>query len=211
MITAPQIEAYIASLIPARSALLTRMEEEAHAEHIPIIQLPAAQMMRFLVMQQQPKAILEIGTAIGYSTIWLAEAAPAAKIVTLEIDQERIGRARQNFAEAGVTERIELLEQDATTGLPAHYRFDCLFIDAAKGQYRTFLDLYLPHLNPGGLVISDNVLFRGQVADKESATPRQRPMVEKIDGFNRYLAAHPQLDTTFIPIGDGLAVSVLRT
>ncbi|RNB90649.1 O-methyltransferase [Brevibacillus fluminis] len=210
MITAPQIEAYIASLIPARSPLLTRMEEEAHAEHIPIIQLPSAQLMRFFVMQHQPKSILEIGTAIGYSTIWLAEAAPDARIVTMEIDQERISRARQNFAEAGVTERIELLDQDATKGLPESYRFDCLFIDAAKGQYRTFLDLYVPHLNPGGLVISDNVLFRGQVADLESATPRQRPMVEKIDGFNRYLAAHPLLDTTFIPIGDGLAVSVLR-
>lgn len=210
MITIPQIEAYIASLIPARSPQLTRMEAEAAVEHIPIIQLTAAQLMRLMVMLHRPKSILEIGTAIGYSTIWLAEAATAARIVTMEIDQERIARARQNFAEAGVTERIELLEQDATTGLPEEYRFDCLFIDAAKGQYRTFLDLYLPHLVPGGMVISDNVLFRGLVADQEAANPRQRPMVEKIDHFNRYLAEHPELDTTFIPIGDGLAVSVKR-
>lgn len=211
MITTPQIEQYISSLIPARSPQLTRMEEEALVEHIPIIQLPSAQLMRLLVMLHQPKSILEIGTATGYSTLWLAEAAAEARIVTMEVDQERIARARQNFAEAGVTERVELLEQDATFGLPEEYRFDCLFIDAAKGQYRTFLDLYVPHLKQGGLVISDNVLFRGLVADLEAANPRQRPMVEKIDRFNRYLSEHQQLDTTFIPIGDGLAISVKRT
>lgn len=211
MITDPIVERYLATLIPGRNPLLTRLEEEALVEHIPIISLPSAQLMRLLVMLHQPKSILEIGTAIGYSALWLADAAPEAKIVTMEIDQERIARARQNFAEAGVTERIELLEQDATSGLPDTYQFDCLFIDAAKGQYRTFLDLYVPHLREGGLVISDNVLFRGLVANPEEANARQRPMVEKIDRFNHYIVNHPQLETSFVPIGDGIAISIKRS
>ncbi|MGE5704387.1 MAG: O-methyltransferase [Clostridia bacterium] len=211
MITDPIVERYLATLIPGRNPLLTRLEEEALIEHIPIISLPSAQLMRLLVMLHQPKSILEIGTAIGYSALWLAAAAPEAKIVTMEIDQERIARARQNFAEAGVKERIELLEQDATSGLPDTYQFDCLFIDAAKGQYRTFLDLYVPHLREGGLVISDNVLFRGLVANPEEANARQRPMVEKIDRFNHYIVNHPQLETSFVPIGDGIAISIKRS
>lgn len=140
MITNPVIEQYLSGLVPPRSALLARLEQEAVAEGIPIIQLPAAQALRMLVRLHQPSAILEIGTAIGYSTIWLAEAAPQAKVVTMEIDPERIARARANFAEAGLAERIELMEGDATQGLPEQYQFDCLFIDAAKGQYRTFLE-----------------------------------------------------------------------
>ncbi|MCK9910055.1 methyltransferase domain-containing protein, partial [Microbacteriaceae bacterium K1510] len=121
MITNPAIDHYISKLIPPRSALLQRLEREAAEEGIPIIQLPAAQVMRTLLSLYQPRSILEVGTAIGYSAIWLAEAAPQAGIVTMEIDQERIRRARQNFAEAGLTEQIELIVGDATAGLPEYY------------------------------------------------------------------------------------------
>ncbi len=210
MITNPLIESYLQTLIPERSSLLTRLEQEAYAEGIPIVQLPSAQLIRLLLLTHQPKRILEIGTAIGYSTIWLAEAAPEAQIVTMEMDESRISRARANFAEANLTERIELIEGDATQGLPDGYEFDCLFIDAAKGQYQTFLNLYLPLVREGGLVISDNVLFRGLVANPEEATKRQRPLVEKIHLFNQYLVGHPSLETAFVPIGDGIAVSIKR-
>ncbi|MFD2369799.1 O-methyltransferase [Brevibacillus sp. GCM10020057] len=210
MITNPAIDEYISNLIPERSPLLTRLEQEAKAENIPIVQLPSAQVMRTLLLLHQPKSILEVGTAIGYSTIWLAEAAPKARIVTMDIDEERLARARANVAEAGCAERIEILSRDATLGLPQSYQFDCLFIDAAKGQYRTFLDLYLPHLRVGGLVISDNVLFRGLVATPDEASKRQRPMIDKLLAFNAHLAGHPDLETTFLPVGDGLAVSLKK-
>ncbi|MGD8188898.1 O-methyltransferase [Brevibacillus ginsengisoli] len=210
MITNPTIDAYLHTLVPKRSSLLTRLEQEAHAEGIPIVQLPSAQFIRLLLLTHRPKRILEVGTAIGYSTIWLAEAAPEARIVTMELDEERIKRARENFAEAGVSERIELREGDATLGLPEGYQFDCLFIDAAKGQYLKFLELYLPLLVPGGLVISDNVLFRGLVATPEEANKRQRPLVQKIDQFNNHLVTHPQLETAVVPIGDGIAVSIKK-
>lgn len=210
MITNPAIEEYVSGLVPARSSLLTRMEREAADENIPIIQLPSAAVMRMLLLLHRPASILEIGTAIGYSTIWMAEAAPEARIVTMDIDEERLARARANVAEAGCEKRIEILSRDATLGLPESYRFDCLFIDAAKGQYRTFLDLYLPLLREGGLVISDNVLFRGLVATPDEASKRQRPMVEKLHAYNTHLLQHPDLETTFLPVGDGLAVSIKK-
>ncbi|CAM5794132.1 MULTISPECIES: O-methyltransferase [Brevibacillus] len=207
MITNPAIDEYVSGLVPPRSPLLQRMEAEAQAEGIPIVQLPTAQVMRSYLQLHRPEQILEVGTAIGYSTIWMAEAAPQARIVTMDIDEERLHRARANLSEAGVADRVEVLLKDATTGLPDSYHFDCLFIDAAKGQYRAFLDLYLPLLRPGGMVLTDNVLFRGLVATPEEAGKRLRPMVDKLIGFNHYLAQHPDLETAFIPVGDGLAVS----
>ncbi|ASJ52914.1 methyltransferase [Brevibacillus formosus] len=210
MITNPAIDDYVSSLVPERSPLLKRLEQEAAEENIPIVQLPSAQVMRMLLLLHRPKAILEVGTAIGYSTIWLAEAAPEARIVTMDIDEDRLVRARENIKEAGCADRVEILSRDATLGLPESYQFDCLFIDAAKGQYRVFLDLYLPLLREGGLVISDNVLFRGLVATPEEAGKRQRPMVDKLLSYNSHLLERPDLETTFIPVGDGLAISMKK-
>ncbi|MGG4451082.1 O-methyltransferase [Brevibacillus porteri] len=210
MITNPAIDDYVSSLVPERSPLLKRLEQEAAEENIPIVQLPSAQVMRMLLLLHRPKAILEVGTAIGYSTIWLAEAAPEARIVTMDIDEDRLARARENIKEAGCADRVEILSRDATLGLPESYQFDCLFIDAAKGQYRVFLDLYLPLLREGGLVISDNVLFRGLVATPEEAGKRQRPMVDKLLSYNSHLMERPDLETTFIPVGDGLAISMKK-
>lgn len=210
MITNPAVDEYLCSLVPERSPLLQRLEREAEAEGIPIVQLPSAQVIRMLLQLHRPVSILEVGTAIGYSTIWLAEAAPEARIVTMDIDEERLTRARANIQEAGCAERVEILSRDATLGLPENYQFDCLFIDAAKGQYQKFLELYLPMLRTGGLVISDNVLFRGLVASPDEAGKRQRPLVDKLIKFNHQLATSPDLETTFIPVGDGLSVSVKR-
>jgi predicted O-methyltransferase YrrM len=210
MITNPRIEEYMEKLIPSRDSLLQRMEQEAKEERIPIIQLPSIQFIRTLLLTLNPRHILEIGTAIGYSTIWLAMAAPQAKVTTMEIDFDRAQRARENLKQAGVADRVELILEDAGKGLASFYQFDCLFIDAAKGQYKAYLDLYLPHLAPGGLVISDNVLFKGLVAEETVENKRHAPMVEKLRLYNQYLFQHPELDTSILPVGDGLALSVKK-
>ncbi len=210
MITNERVNEYIEQLIPPRDELLQVLEQEASEERIPIIQLPSIQFIRTLLLAFQPKRILEIGTAIGYSTIWLAQAAPLARITTMEIDKERITRALSNFDKAGIRERIEIIEGDAADGLPEHYRFDCLFLDAAKGQYKHYLDLYLPMLEPGGIVLCDNVLFKGLVSEETVDNKRLAPMVKKINDFNAYIMGHEALDTSLIPIGDGLMFSVKK-
>jgi predicted O-methyltransferase YrrM len=209
MITSEHITRYMDTLVPPRSELLTRMEREAEAEHIPIIQLPSIQLLRLLLTMHRPKRILEVGMAIGYSTIWLAQAAPDAHITSIEISGEMVERARQNFAEAGVNDRITVLHQDAQDGLTGDHTFDCIFLDAAKGQYKVYFEKYVPYLREGGLLICDNVFFRGMVAEEE-IPKNKRGMIKKLRAFNQFLAEHPAFETSFVSIGDGLALSIKR-
>lgn len=210
MITNERIERYIENLYPERSGLLRRLEEEAERENIPIIQLPSIQFIRLLLLCYRPKRVLEIGSAIGYSTIWLAEAAPEARIATIELDAERGARAARNFEEAGISDRVELVVGDAGAGLPGEELFDCLFLDAAKGQYKRYIEMYLPRLRVGGIILCDNILFRGLVAEEGTPPKRIASLVKKIREFNQFLIDHPALETSIIPIGDGLAFSVKK-
>lgn len=214
MITVPEVEAYLHQLVPERSALLQELERHAEQEGIPIMQLPALQFLSTLVAIKQPKRILEVGTAIGYSAIWLAKAAPYARITTMELDNGRVSRAMENFEKANLRDRVEVIAGDAREGLPEHYKFDFIFIDAAKGQYANFFDLYFPHLEEHGLLVCDNVLFRGMVADNEAGNKadnkRLKPMIRKLQEFNRFLMEHPLLQTSIVPVGDGVAVCVRK-
>lgn len=210
MINDPKIETYIQQSLPQSSPLLQEMEEVAREEQVPIIQKSAAQVLKVLLMAKQPKRILEIGTAIGYSTIWLAEAAPHARITTMEIDPKRVSQAVEYLDQAGVRDRVEVIEGDAREGLPDHYKFDVIFLDAAKGQYRTYFDQYFPLLETDGLLICDNVLFRGMVAGAVQVEQKYERLVEQLRIFNQFLIEHPQLEVSLLPIGDGLAVAVKK-
>ncbi|NBI29714.1 O-methyltransferase [Chengkuizengella marina] len=206
----PQINEYILKLIPDRNEVLQRLEKEAKKEGIPNIQLQSIQFIKVLLQSIQPKNILEIGSAIGYSGIHMAEAAPMAQITTLEMDKKRAARAVQNFQEAGVSDRIELILGDAAETMPAiQDSFDFIFIDAAKGQYIKFLELSLKHCKRGTMIISDNVFFQGFVTkERDEVEPRFRSMINKLNQYNNLLANHPQLETSFVSIGDGLAISI---
>ncbi|GAB7386481.1 O-methyltransferase [Bacillaceae bacterium] len=210
MIVSETIVDYLSRFVPERTPLLQRLEREAQEEKIPIVDLQTIRLIRMLLLAHRPCRILEIGTAIGYSTIWLADAAPHARITTIEINHENINRALANFAEAGVRDRIEIIEGDAGEGLPDHYSFDFIFIDAGKMEYRKYVELYLPHLKPGGLIVCDNVLFKGLVVGEASDNERVRAMADSVKMFNEYLAAHPELETCFVPIGDGLSISIRK-
>jgi predicted O-methyltransferase YrrM len=212
VITNPQVDEYIQSLIPDRTPILQRLEKEGLDEGIPNILLSSAQFLKVLLWSLRPERILEIGTAIGYSAITMAETLPEAKIVTIERDEQRANRAMNNMREAGVSGRVQLLEGDALDLIPSLRSFDFIFIDAAKGQYEKFLELSVSKLNPGGVVLSDNVLFRGWVAgidSPESSDNHEKysKMIAKLKRFNESLANHPELETSWIPIGDGLALS----
>ncbi|MDQ0183627.1 putative O-methyltransferase YrrM [Cytobacillus kochii] len=198
-------------LIPDRTNLFMEMEEYARENRVPIMELEGIEAMLQIVRIQQPTKILEIGTAIGYSALRMAEACPSAHIVTLERDQERYEKAENYFARSGMANQITLikgdaLEQEDEVRILGDY--DMIFIDAAKGQYKKFFEMYSQYLNDTGVIITDNVLFKGLVYEKaEIEKKRIRNLVQKIDQFNEWLMKNDRYHTVILPIGDGVAIS----
>jgi predicted O-methyltransferase YrrM len=207
----PHVVSYLRGLMPERDELLQEMETFAEEKYIPILDLETAALLNVLVKMVQPQRILEVGTAIGYSAIWLARCSEKATVVTLERDAERAAWARGYLARSVVKERVQLIEGDALEVIPTlSGEYDLVFLDAAKGQYPRFLELLTPLLRQGGVLLSDNVLFQGMVASGDEVKHKLRTMVNRLREYNRVLAEHPQYETAFVPVGDGLAVSVKR-
>ena len=208
-----ELQSYIDSLIQPRNGLVAEMEEYAHQSGVPIMEPAGIETMLQFLRIQQPEAILEVGTAIGYSALRMAFALPQTKIVTLERDEERFKLAVDYIKRADMQQQIIQISGDALEleeEVASHAPFDAIFIDAAKGQYKRFFEIYSRHLKPGGMIITDNVLFKGLVYNQEADSRRLRSLVKKIDEFNRWLAANQEYDTVILPIGDGIAVSKKR-
>lgn len=205
-----ELISYIRNLVPERDSLLMAIEKRAEELYIPILDLETSQLLRVLLPLTKPQRILEVGAAIGYSAIVMAQSC-SASIVTMERDLERADEALFNIEKAGLQHRIQLLKGDAFDILPAlKDTFDIVFLDAAKGQYPNFLELVLPLLRDGGILFSDNVFFQGLVTGPEHVKHKLRTMIVRLREYNQLLANHPALDTAFIPLGDGLAISVKR-
>ncbi|PLR78055.1 SAM-dependent methyltransferase [Bacillus sp. V3-13] len=207
-----ELHAYLDELIPERPQLIKELERYAALHHVPIMEKGGMEVLLQLLRIHRPDAILEIGTAIGYSALRMSLALPAAKIVTIERDEARAAVALENFKKAG-NSMITLIKGDALEAdaeVASHAPFDLIFIDAAKGQYRRFFELYSAFLQAGGLMITDNVLFKGLVAAEQIDHKRTRSLVNKIKDFNSWLVNHPDYDTIILPVGDGIAVSKKR-
>jgi predicted O-methyltransferase YrrM len=205
-----KLHAYIDGLLAGRNALLSEMENYASEHHVPIMELAGIETMLQLLRIHRSKRILEVGTAIGYSALRMATALPEAAIVTIERDIERIQIAKEFFERSGKAEQIILIEGDALEVedvVRRHGPFDAIFIDAAKGQYKKFFELYAKYLTAEGMVVTDNVLFKGLVAEAEIESKRTRNLVKKIDDFNQWLMNHSEYDTVILPVGDGIAIS----
>lgn len=205
----PQVVEYLRSFVPERDELLLELERRAEEKFVPILDLESVGFLRVLLKLARPKRILEIGSAIGYSALVMAQSSNA-HITTIERDGERAAEARENFQKAGLTGRIELLQGDALELIETLGMYDMVFLDAAKGQYPRFLELLTPHLEAGGLLLSDNVLFQGMVSGGTDVKHKLRTMVNRLREYNRMLVDHPAYDTTILPLGDGVAISVKR-
>lgn len=204
---------YIEGLIPERNPLLLEMEGFAKEYHIPIMELAGIETMLQLLRIQQSKKILEVGTAIGYSALRMAEALPNAKVVTIERDLERFQLAEEFINRSNNREQILLIKGDAleVEDIVSEYAsFDAIFIDAAKGQYKKFFEIYSKYLKKDGMIITDNVLFKGLVCETEIESKRTRNLVKKIDDFNQWLMSHPDYFSVILPVGDGVAISKRR-
>lgn len=201
---------YIEQLIPKRNDLFSEMECFATDHKVPIMELAGIDTMLQLLRIHQSNKILEVGTAIGYSALRMAEALPEAEIVTIERDIERIQLAEDYIKRSGCSEQIHLIKGDALEveeTVAGQAPYDAIFIDAAKGQYKKFFELYSKYLNEDGIILTDNVLFKGLVAETEIESKRIRNLVRKIDEFNRWLMNHPDYHTIILPVGDGIAIS----
>lgn len=189
--------------------LLSAMEAEARATKVPIIHPDTLAFTGQLLRIARAKRILEIGGAIGYFAIAIAKATGVC-VTSLEIDPKLAELARANSHRSGLEGKITIIEGDALK-LDPETLGDCdaILIDGAKGKYVDFFARYAPLLKPGGFIVSDNLLFRGQVAHPETILSRnRRQLIGKIQRFNEYLRARPDFATRFYEIGDGVAVSI---
>ncbi|HIW79975.1 MAG TPA: O-methyltransferase [Candidatus Acetatifactor stercoripullorum] len=210
MIVNERMTAFIDSLDRGNPAFLDEIEKYAVREQVPVIRKSMQSLLKFILAYAKPRSILEVGTAIGFSALLMSEYAPSdCAITTIEKYEKRIPVARENFRRAGREDRIKLLEGDAMELLPAlEGGFDLIFMDAAKGQYIHFLPEILRLLKPGGLLISDNVLQEGDVAQSRFAvTRRNRTIHARMREYLYQLKHHPQLETVILPVGDGVTLS----
>mgnify|MGYP000418190159 FL=1 len=214
MIVDERMTTFINSLDAGNTPFLNQIEEEAIETNVPIIRTDMQSFMKFLLAASQPMQILEVGAAIGFSALLMSTYAPqGCHITTIENYEKRIPIARENIARAGKEQDITLLEGDAQKILPTLTGdYDLIFMDAAKGQYLSFLPEVLRLLKPGGLLVSDNVLQDGDVMESRYAvTRRNRTIHSRMRDYLYELKHHPELTTAILPVGDGVAVCTKRS
>ncbi|WP_026569864.1 MULTISPECIES: O-methyltransferase [Sediminibacillus] len=208
-----QLEQYLTGTVPAVPKWAAELETYAHEHRIPIMEPLGIQLLMQLIRIHKPDKILEIGTAIGYSALRMLEAHPAAHITTIERDDQRYQEAINNIEARNQQNQIQAFFGDALEEVERVEKngpYDLLFIDAAKGQYQRFFEIYSKQLNEDAIIVSDNVLFRGLVAAESDQKDRLNKIAGKIRTYNEWLVNHPDYYTTIIPVGDGIAVSVRR-
>ncbi len=210
MIVEERMASYIRSLDPGMPEYLETIRTKALKTNVPIIRRETGSLIRFLCVSKDPKVILEVGCAVGFSALWMSECAPHAKITTIEKVEKRIAEAKQNFHDAKKEDVITLLEGDALEILPTlDLQADLIFVDAAKGQYLSFLPEVMRLLTPGGILISDNVLQDGDVTESRYAvTRRDRTIHQRMRDYLFELQHREDLATTVLTVGDGVALSV---
>lgn len=214
MIVDERMVTYIRSLEVPESAVIEAIEQEALRDRVPIIRKEMQSFLKVLLMIKRPMRILEVGAAVGFSSILMSEYMPeGGQITTIENYDKRIPIARANFKRAGKEEQIDLIEGDALEvmhGLEGPY--DLIFVDAAKGQYIHYLPEVMRLLGTDGVLVSDNVLQEGDIIESRFAVERRnRTIHSRMREYLYELKHHDQLQTSIIPLGDGVALSVKRS
>ena len=187
---------------------LEKIKQKALEEHIPIIMDDTLEVVDKILTELKPNRILEIGTAVGYSAMCFSEYLdPNGKIDTIERDEERIAEAKINIEKVGVTDKINIYEGDAVEILPTlNEKYDVVFIDAAKGKYPFFLKEALRMINSNGVILADNILYKGYVMSDYNKH-KQRTAVRNLREYIKEVTENPNIETEILEVGDGLAVS----
>ncbi len=211
MIIDERMTVFIDSMDTPNTEFLNKLEKYSKETNVPIIRPSMQSFLKLLLAMTQPKKILEVGTAIGFSALLMSEYGPEdCHITTIEKYEKRIPLAKENFAKAGKEDKITLLEGDAVEILSQlEDSFDFIFMDAAKGQYINFLPDIMRLLKDGGMLVSDNVLQDGDIIESRFAvTRRNRTIHGRMRDYLYELKHHPELVTSILPVGDGVTVSV---
>lgn len=203
------INEYIRSILPKSNDHIKSMEEYADRNHIPIIEPEVAQFLKVQLSMVKPKNILEVGTAIGYSAIVMAESTcDTCKVTSIERRNDMVELAKENISLSPFDHRISILEGEAGEILSnLEDSYDFIFLDAAKGQYMEFFNFCMKLLKPGGVIISDNVLFKGMVASDKLVIRRKKTIVKRLREFLEYINEIEGYISCVIPIGDGVALT----
>ena len=187
------------------------MERYAEANNVPIIELDSIKFIMKYIKMNNVKSVLEIGTAIGYSAILMANATSEVEITTIERDEKRYREAVKNVNACGLDKRIDIVYNDALEVNLAGHSYDLIFIDAAKGGYIKYFEKFCNYLNPGGVIITDNLKFHGLVNNKGTIKSKNlRGIVDKLEKYIEFLNQNKDYITKFYDIGDGLSVSFKR-
>lgn len=214
LIVPDAVERYLAALNGNSDAVLDDIAAAGAKEELPLVDAEVGALLRVLALTVNGRRILEIGTAIGYSGIWLAGALPPdGMLITMEMNPERARVARDNFARAGLADRASVIVGDAQRMIAkVAGPFDLIFQDGDKPLYVELLDRLVDLLRPGGLLVTDNVLWDGEVVPGFIARPqRNADDTRAIAQYNERLKTHPRLMTTTVPLRDGVALSVKRS
>ncbi len=211
-ITYDYMEEYIKGLVPKREGTLKEIEEFAREHGVPIVQEETGKFLEFMVDMKKPLKILELGTAIGFSSILMYEAAGTEpEIVTIERDPKMIELAKVNLERFNLEHKIKIMEGDCLEILEnLDESFDLIFMDAGKGHYNHFLPHCLRLLKEDGIIIADNVLFRGMVATDELVKRRKITIVKRMRTYLDMVCSDESLITSVIPMGDGIAITKRR-
>lgn len=200
---------YIRDTIPKRTGFIKDMEDFAKANDVPISQPESIRMIEIILKLMRAKKVLEVGSAIGYSAIRMCKSC-GAEIVTIELSDEMANQAEANIAKVGLAEKIKLIRGDGIkvlADMQGEEIFDAIFVDAAKGQYMEFFPHCMRLLKKGGVLISDNVLYKGMTATDELVVRRKITIVRRLREYLDMLNSCDGLSTAILPVGDGVALS----
>lgn len=203
------VETYIRSLVPQEEGYFHELENYAENHHVPIIHKEVKSLLAFVVESTKAKSVLEIGTAIGYSASVFARAMGGkGKVTSIERREDYHLMALENVKKSGYDTVFDFRLGDAQDLLlEIEGTYDIIFMDAAKGHYQEFLDKCIDKLNPGGVIISDNVLYQGMIASDEYVIRRKKTIVKRMRIYLDHIMNHPNLTSTLLPMSDGIALS----
>lgn len=208
----PYITSYLRKEIPKRCGILKELEEYAQANSVPIVQPETAKFLETLMCIKRPARILEVGCAIGYSAILMAQyLEKGGSITTLEWDADMTEIARKNIEKAGLSDTITVINNDAKEVLPTLTgEYDVIFLDGPKAHYIYMLNDCIRLLKKGGILVSDNILYKGMIADDEHVIRRKITIVKRLRRFISAQMQRDELETVILPLGDGVTVAVKK-